>query len=111
MTGVQHKSLADGRWNAFTLHEQLANVGSEVERAINWRIKGNADYSQRAYHRALELLDFTRADPKNAARLRELCRVREALVDFFQYANEYGSTDTSWRRYFGAFTFAARRAR
>jgi len=27
---IIHKDLADGRWNKFSLEEQLANVGSEV---------------------------------------------------------------------------------
>lgn len=87
---AEHKSLTADRWRSFTFYEQRANVGSEVERAINWRIKGNLDYSQRAYFRALELLDFTRADPKNDTKLKELCRIREVFVDFFQYANDYG---------------------
>jgi hypothetical protein len=38
------------------LIEQLANIGSEVERALNWRDKGNLIYSQRALEGALELI-------------------------------------------------------
>jgi hypothetical protein len=37
MTAVAHPSLAAGRWRTFSLMEQLAHVGSEVERALNWR--------------------------------------------------------------------------
>ena len=37
----------------------MANVGSEVERALNWQAKGNKEYSRLAFERALELLDFT----------------------------------------------------
>ena len=37
---VQHKELAEGRWNNFTLAQQMANIGAEVGRAINWRKKG-----------------------------------------------------------------------
>ena len=56
----------------------MANVGSEFERALNWRAKDNADYSRRAFERALELMDLTLACAKGYARLKELARVREA---------------------------------
>ena len=62
--------------------------------------------------RALELLDLTLADPRlrgSVARLRELVRAREVVVDFLAGANEYGSTDDSLQRYFDAFAMAARR--
>ena len=42
---AQHPELAAGRWQTLSLMEQLANVGSEVERALNWAAKGNAEYS------------------------------------------------------------------
>lgn len=79
MIVYQHKALAAGRWQQFSLAEQMAHVGSEVERA------------------------------KGYPRLRELARVREALVDDFFGTNEYRSTDALWRRYFGAFTWLARK--
>ena len=104
---VQHQELAAGRWVRLSLVEQLANVGSEVERAIRWRGKGNAAYGQRAFERALELLDLTIADEKNRLRLKELTRLREALADYFWFDNHYGSSDESWRRYFHAFAYAA----
>ena len=88
--------------------EQLANVGSEVYRTINWRNKDNLDYSNKAFERALELLDFTITDPKNRSRLKELTRVRECLVDYFMYDNIYGSSDEKWEKYFYAFAYAAR---
>ena len=55
----QHHDLAAGRWSQLTLAEQMANIGSEFERALNWRAKDNADYSRRAFERALELMDLT----------------------------------------------------
>lgn len=103
-----HKELAAGRWFELTFFEQMGNAGSEVERAINWREKGNADFSRRAFERALELVHLTKIDPRNRGRLRELCRVSEALADYFIGENEYGSTDESWRKYFRAFAWAAR---
>lgn len=108
---IQHKELAAGRWLEFGLVEQLANVGSEVERAIGWREKGNSAYSTMAIERALELLFLTIADPKNRLRLRELTRLKEALADYFYSDNRYGSSDKSWRTYFGAFAWASRKKR
>jgi hypothetical protein len=108
---MAHRELAAGRWFRLSLVEQLANVGSEIERAIRWREKGNADYGQRAFERALELLDLTIGDEKNRSRLKELTRLREALADHFWFDNRYGASDESWRRYFHAFTYAAAKAR
>jgi hypothetical protein len=89
----------------------MANTGSEVERALNWRERGDADHSARAVERALELLDLTIADRRNRGRLRELVRVREAIADYFYGDNDYGSTDVLWRRYFRPFAHAARAGR
>lgn len=104
----QHKNLAGGRWNELSFFEQMANVGSEVERAIKWKKKNNNEYSQMAFERALELLDLTIADKKNRKRLKELSRTRETLADYFAFENIYHSTDKSWQNYFYAFNYAAR---
>ena len=106
---LQHKDLAAGRWQQMTLVEQMANIGSEVERALNWRAKQNADYSRKAFERALELIDLTLDSVTGMARFKELSRVREAIVDFFAGSNQFKSTELSWRKYFLPFTYAARR--
>jgi len=104
---IMHKQLAAGHWLKLSLVEQLANIGSEIERTIIWKNKGNADYSQKAFERALELLDLTIADSKNHGRLKEVLRVREALIDHFMFDNEYSSTDKSWQKYFYHFVYAS----
>ncbi|MBI3990948.1 MAG: hypothetical protein HY350_02250 [Candidatus Omnitrophica bacterium] len=104
----QHKELAAGRWKEMSFFEQMANIGSEVERALNWKTKHNAIYSQKAFERALELLDLTLEGVTGMARLREIARLREALVDFFAGSNQFGSTEALWRRYFSHFAYAAR---
>lgn len=101
--------LAKGRWFKLTLIEQMANIGSEVIRAISWKQKGDEEYSRLAFERALELLDLTIADPRYKHRLKEICRVREVLCDYFVGDNEYSSTPEQWERYFYAFNFAARK--
>ncbi len=105
---IQHKELAAGRWQKMRFVEQMANIGSEVERALNWQ-KRNQEYSQKAFERALELLDLTLSSAKSYPRLRELARVREVLVDYFFGNNEYQSNEQMWRSYFFAFTMAVRK--
>ena len=107
----QHQDLAAGRWSRLTFLEQMANIGSEVERALSWRARNHTAYAQRAFERAIELIDLTLENVSSPARLRELARVREVLVDFFFGTNQYGSTEVSWRTYFSHFTYAARRLR
>lgn len=108
MTEHVHRELAAGRWQTMRFVDQMANIGSEIERSISWRGKGRPDYGERAFERALELLDLTVADPRNRGRLRELLRVREALADYFVFDNSYHSTDDAWLRYFRFFFLAAR---
>ena len=106
---AQHRELSAGRWTKLAFFEQMANIGSEVERALGWRRKNSPGYAQRAFERALELLDLTLACRGTSTQLRELARVREALVDFFSGSNIYASTEASWSAYFSAFAYAARR--
>jgi len=103
-----HKELAAGKWEKLSLAEQMANIGSEVERAINWRTKNNPEYSRLAFERALELLDLTLSCNHVFPRLKELARLREVLADFFVFNNNYRSTETDLKNYFFAFNYAAR---
>lgn len=105
----QHAGLAAGRWKELSFLEQMANIGGEVERAQKWRTKNNIAYSENAAERALELVDLTIEYSEKHSHLRELTRLREALVDYLYGANEFNSTESSWRKYFSHFTFAARR--
>jgi hypothetical protein len=104
-----HASLAAGRWKELTLSEQLGNVGSEISRALSAQRQGNTKREQEALLRLLELLDLTIADPKHrGARLRELCRMREVLCDYFCGENTYGSTPKQLNRDFAVFSVLAR---
>ena len=105
----QHKELAQGRWEELTFAEQMANIGSEVSRALNWQKKGKKEYSLKAVNRALELLELTAAEVEGLPRLKELMRVKETLPDYFYGANEYQSSEILWRKYFDHFNFCARK--
>lgn len=106
----QHRELAAGRWNKLSFIEQMANIGSEVERALNWKVKKNADYSRQAFERALELVDLSFDSATGHSRLKELARMREALVDYFLGNNQFKSSETSWKKYFMFFVYAARKS-
>ncbi|HET7291985.1 MAG TPA: hypothetical protein VFM88_06150 [Vicinamibacteria bacterium] len=112
MTGARHPELAAGRWWTLSLAEQLGNVGSEVSRALRWQGR-NPELASGALCRALELLDLTLADRRHQqapARLREIARAREVVVDFLAGPNQYRSTGPSLQKYFDAYAMAARRA-
>jgi hypothetical protein len=108
---VQHRDLAAGRWWELSLADQLGNVGSEVGRALRWSSR-QPELSRAAFERALELIDLTLDDPRHrrsVARLREIARVREVVVDFLAGQNLYSSTAASLQKYFDAYALAARR--
>ncbi|MCM8801433.1 MAG: hypothetical protein NC912_05455 [Candidatus Omnitrophica bacterium] len=109
--GFYHKTLAEGRWFKMPFLEQMANIGSEVHRAINWKNKNELEYSKKAVERALELLYLTIEDPKNKSHLKELTRLREFLIDYFYFDNIYNSSDEFWHKYFYAFNYALSRRR
>jgi hypothetical protein len=111
LAGPRHRELAAGRWWELTLCAQMGNIGSEVSRALKWRLRNPAT-AQGAIERALELIDLTLADPRHqgcSARLREIARAREVLLDFLVGENGYRSTEESLRRYFDTFACAAAR--
>jgi len=102
-----HKELTEKKWQSLSFFEQMANIGAEIGRAINWRKKDMA-ISTASLYRGIELLDATIQDKKNRkSKMFELCRVREALVDYFCFDNVYASTDEKWNEYFYGFNYAA----
>lgn len=105
----EHKELAWGRWDQMPFAEQMANVGSEISRALNWQKKGNVEYCRRAVNRTLELLFLTIDSVRVRSHYKELTRLHEAIVDYFYGENIFSSTEKQWRTYFDAFVYAARK--
>lgn len=108
MTSLLHADTA-ARWHSFSLMEQLAHVGSEVERAIRAHEAGNRARFDSALARALELFDFTASDTRwRGPRLREILRAREEFCRLFFDPSVAGDSAAGLRRYFLAFAIAAR---
>lgn len=84
----------------------MANIGSEVGRAILHKNKGNKENMFKTVERVLELLYLTIEDEKNKIHLKELTRLREFLIDYFCFDNGYDSSDKFWQRYFYLFFYA-----
>lgn len=107
---AQHAGLAAGRWYTLSLVEQLANVGSEVERAFRAREENRSDRLERARDRALELFDLTANDDRwRGPRRREILRAREEFCRLL-LSGRFSTTDASgFRSYFRQFGMAARR--
>lgn len=104
---IFHQGLSQNQWSQKNIFEQMANIGSEIYRALKWQEK-NAEYSQIAFKRGLELLDLTIEDKSNQDRLKELRQLREILFDYFVYNNSHHSNKEFFEKYFYSFNYAAR---
>ena len=111
MTAV-HVEAAAGRWRQLTLAEQLANVGSEVMRAIRADRNGRPDRRDRAIDRALELFDMTATDERwHGATRREILRAREEFCGLFFTSDLPADAPGAQERYFLQFAVRARHVR
>jgi hypothetical protein len=106
-----HASLAAGRWAELSVVEQLANIGSEVDRTLRAHEAGRVDRRDHALARALELFDLTASDPRwRGPRRREVLRVREYFCSVLFSEPRDPSDVTFLRKYFLQFATAARQA-
>lgn len=103
-----HADLAAGRWAAFSLAVQLANVGSEVDRAIAAWVAQRSDRFARALARALELFDLTARDDRwRGHRRREILRAREEFCRLFFSEEPPSGAARSLQNYFLRFALLA----
>lgn len=109
---THHPNLADGRWFTFSLAAQLGNVGSEYERALSWKERGDKNRFEQAFARLLELLDLTIKDPRwKNHRLKELTRLREVICDELYNEVPEFIHPSDLRQYFLYFGILARSER
>lgn len=106
---LRHSGLAAGRWQSMSLLEQMANIGSEVDRALAAATQGREARRDLAVERALELFDLTAADDRwRGHRRREILRAREVFCSAV-YDDPAQTERDSLSRYFLHFAVAARR--
>ncbi len=101
-----HKDLKPEEWFKRSLTEQMANVGADIERALDAFARKDKEKGMAAFYRALELLQYTKMDPKNKNCLKELCRLYELLGEYFVGDNKYKLTENWIRKYFRYFYLA-----
>lgn len=90
-------------WYNMPVGLQLANVGSEVNRALSWKKRGNAQRTASFCNKAIDFLEIMKTDEKNRNRIGELNFCIEELKDFFLGDNIYGTTDETLMKYYDAF--------
>lgn len=108
MNLIYHKNLDIEKWFSKSVSYQMANIGSEVIRMINWTEKGKPKHSELAFERALELIDLTILDDKNCTRLKEILRMRELLVGCYLNQSNSIFDKKSWLKYFESYNYYAR---
>lgn len=104
---VHHKDLTVEKWQKYSLAEQLANVGSEVMRTLQWRGK-DTKQADLAFERSLELFDLTKQAESSLPRRREVSRMKEAWVDFVVGDNHCQTTQELWENESIRYTILAR---
>ena len=98
---IYHKNLRE-RWKTYSVAFQMANIGSEVYRALKYQ---GEERFQGAFERALELFDFTiesAAEKHQAGALKEVCRAREEFCDYFN-GNSFGTDPERMQAYYDQF--------
>lgn len=102
-----HQDLTKEKWQSQSFFYQMAGIGTEIGRTIQWKERDPIK-SLASFERGLELLDLTIEDKKNHdGKLKELCVLREVLIDYFVNGDAHGSNDQSWENYFYGFNYAA----
>ena len=80
-------------WFEMSVQTQISNIGSEVNRAINWKNKGNDKRKEGFCLKAIDYLQLSIEDPKNSHRIGELLFCVRELKDYFLGTNYYGTSD------------------
>lgn len=93
----------DVRWFDMSVGMQISNIGSEVNRALRWKNRGDKDKMMSFYNKAIELLNLSEKDPKNLYRKGEFDFCIEELEDFFIGDNLYNTSEEMFHKYYDAF--------
>lgn len=91
------------KWWKMSIGEQIGNVGSEVARAIRRKNKNDILGAQEFCIHAIEMLCYTKQDPKNVHRRKELSYAQEEILDYVLGENLYQNDDQSIMKWYDAF--------
>jgi hypothetical protein len=105
-TESEHLESARANWAKFSLVEQMANIGSEVSRAL--KAQGNQPRYWGAIARAMDLFYLTVEDPRWKGRLREILRIRELFAAAALGSDEFKTSLQDLDRYFDCFAWLTR---
>lgn len=97
------------RWQSLSFYEQFGNIASELGRAIKFKEANDAPRMDSSLLRLLELMDLTVDDEKNKPRLRELCRFKEVLGDWYCKTRVYDVRPEALLSYALGFAVLARK--
>jgi len=87
------------RWQNQSFYQQSGNIASELSRAIKFKDQHDTEHMKASLWRLLELLDLTIDDDRNKSRLKELCRFKEVLTDWYCQTKAYDVDPESLKRY------------
>jgi hypothetical protein len=87
------------RWQGLTLPQQMGNIGSEIARGRHWEKQGVKAHRDAAIERVMELIDLTRCDPRRRSGLREICRLREVVSDWYLGSGAYDVSPEELQEY------------
>ena len=87
------------RWQSQSFYQQIGNIASELSRAITFKSQNDVEHMNASLWRLLELLDLTIDDSRNRVRLKELCRFKEVLGDWYCQTRVYDVDPESLKNY------------
>lgn len=95
-------SVLNDKWFELSLVQQMINIGNEVKRAL--KFSSDLDKRNMFFNRAIQYINFSMEDPKNAHVLSELLISKEVLED---YCGEHklACTEEQINRYYQAYQY------
>lgn len=106
---TQHQ-ITQERWQAMTIAERLANIGSEIlHRMTILSDKGDTKGKDFSVERVLELISLSLSIEHNKSRLKELARLREVFLALVLGCHEYNISSDMLDEYFLPFALVSRR--
>lgn len=98
-------------WAQRSFIDQMANIGSEVSRALEAKRQGKHERAEQAMTRALDLFEATASllGQQRSPRLKELLRAKEQFLAAYIFGSEQVSIEVL--QYFFEWGIAARQSR